>query len=521
LPTQRTLQASDVFVGFLCLYLLTASGSLPFGDAAPMWQSAENLVRHGTLAIDMRWPVNAPLGRGGHAYTVAPLLAVLVHVPGAALHAALGAVAPARAESFAAVTSQLGPLFLAALVPALFFRLLGRLGYDRRQAAWATLLLGAGTSIWAYAHCPYSEIVQAACFIVFFGALVGAAERLDRAAFVRLGLAAALLINAKNIFFVCLPGALVLLWVRHRSRPRPLAAALGWAAAGFAPGLVALALYNDARWGGITSSGYEAVTSGFWSHNVLWGLWGQLFSPGKSLFLFSPPLVLALFGIRRFVGRRRDAALAVALTVGPVMLVYARYLFWSGDWSWGPRYLVFAIPALLLPVAELFDGAPRRAVRAGVAIVLATGIAVQLLGNLIRWDYYMSVARQAQHAWLGKADTRGTVLAPYPCYSCFEEVYGDQWLPPFQPILGHWWLLRHRIAGDDWRTAAADAPWTRYTSLTLDIKESYELAGVDWWLMAVPPGRRGPAAAAIILILVLATPLRPWRAALRAKDESG
>ena len=110
---------------------------------------------------------------------------------------------------------------------------------------------------------------------------------------------------------------------------------------------------------------------------------------------------------------------------------------------------------------------------------------------------------------------RGTVLAPYPCFSCFEEVFAVQWLPPMQPILGHWWLLRHQVAGDDWKTAEADAPWKRYTSLTIDIQQSYEHAGIDWWLLAVPDGRRLAAFLLITQMLTLATPLRPWRDALR------
>jgi hypothetical protein len=511
-----------VFVGFFCLYLLFASRSAPFGDATPMWQAAENLIRHGTVAIDLRWPVNAPLGRNGQAYPVAALLAVLVHVPGALLATALTALIPARADTFVVVFSQLGPLVVGALTVALAFRLLGRLGYERRPAAWATLLLGTGTSIWVYARCPYSEIVQAACFLVFLGALVRAGDELSRAAFVHLGLALGLLLNAKNVYLACVPGALVFLAARHRARLGPLGRALGWAGVGLAPGLLALAAYNYVRWGSIANSGYEAVTGGFWSQNVLWGVWGQLLSPGKSLFLFSPALLLALAGLPRFIRRRGPVALALALTVGPVVLVYARYLFWSGDWSWGARYLVFALPALMLPAAELFDqdsSIPRppagRLARGAIALVLAAGLAVQALGCLIRWDYFMSVAREAQEAWLGHPDRRGTVLAPYPCFSCFEEVYGVQWLPPMQPILGHWWLLRHHVAGDDWRAAAADAPWTRYTSLPLDIRESYGLAGFDWWLMAAPPGRRALAGLAIGLLLALATPIRPWRDALR------
>ncbi len=520
-PSPRILQGSDVFVAFLCLYLLSSGRSTPFGDAVPMWQSAQNLVRHGTFAIDGPWPLNAPPGPDGRFYPVAALLAVLVHVPGAALAAALAALAPGRGAEFVAVTSRLGPLVLGAAVPALFFRMLLRLGYERRQAAWATLLLGVATSIWVYARSSYSEIAQTACFLLFFSALLEAARSPARGSLVRWGLAAGLLVNTKNIYLACLPGALAfLVWqIRGRAGWRPL---LAWAGLGLAPGVAAFGWYGWARWGSVLATGYGGVTLGFWRENPLAGLWGLLLSPGKSLFLFSPPLIVALFGLRRFLARRRDVGWAMALTVGPILLIYSRYLFWSGDWCWGPRYLAFALPVLLLPSAELF-GQPMpstqsrgRVGKMAVWAALLAGAAIQIIGNAFAWDDFVLISHQAQLQWLGVPDSRGTVLAPEPCFSCFEDLYPLQWLPPMQPIAGGWWLLRHKIARSDWKAAEADAPWKRYTSLQLNIETSYDRAQIDWWLLGTSPDLR-PVAIASMLFLLLAIPFRPWIGALRGQ----
>jgi hypothetical protein len=520
----RILQASDVFVAFLCLYLLSSGRSSPLGDAVAMWRSAENLVRHGSFAIDFAWPMNAPAGRDGRFYPVAALLAVLIHVPGAALEAALSALAPSRANQFVAIASRLGPVTVGAAVPALFFRLLSRLGYDRRQAGWTTLLLGVGTSIWVYARISYSEILQAACFLGFFATLLDAAQSPTRGALVRFGLAAGLLLNTKNIYLACLPGALA--FVVWHLRPRATSVRvrlLAWAGLGFLPGVVALGWYGWVRWGSVFATGYEGVTHGFWRENPLVGLWGQLLSPGKSLFLFSPPLILALFGLRRFLLRRREVGWAIALTVGPVMLIYSRYLFWSGDWGWGPRYLVFALPVLLLPAAELFgrpasDAPRRRGLRIGVWAALLGGAAIQCLGAAFGWDDFILISHRAQVQWLGLPDTRGTVLAPDECVSCFENLYPIQWLPPMQPIAGHWWLLRNKLAGSDWRAAEADAPWRRYTSLGFDIEASYDHAQIDWWLLGTAPDLRIVALVSA-LFLLLAIPVRPWIGALRGLQE--
>jgi len=523
----RTLQAADVFVGFLCLYLLTASRTAPFGDGAPMWEAARGLVRRGSFAISQPWPVNAPAGRGGLYYPVAALLACLVHVPGALLQSLLERLGGATAAAAVPFTSQLAPLVLGALLPALSFRMFQRLGYDRRQVAVMTLLLGTGTSVMVYAHRPYSEIVQAVCFVLFFDALLRAEGQPDRRALVRLGIAAGLLINSKNVYFACFPGACLLLAVRWRGQRGLLPRALGWAGAGFVPGLLAFLAYNYARWGSPFASGYGgAVTAGFWRENVLVGLWGQFLSPGKSVFLYSPPLLLALFGVRRFALRRPITAAAVALTTGPIVLIYARYIFWSGDWAWGPRYLVFALPVFVLPIAEWLTPAQsrspvapgrRRAGRTAFALVGVGGLAVQLLGTAFDWSDFTQISIDAAHAWLGRPDVSGTPIAPAPCFSCFEHLYPIQWLPPMQPIRGQWWLFKHKVAGHDWRTAEADAPWKSYTSATLDIRAPYDVAELDWWL-AMPTSRGRWPLLLVAGLLILAVPVRPWITALRATE---
>lgn len=505
-----------MYITFLCLYLLSAGAMAPQGDAIPMWLAARELLAHGSFAIPKAWPINSPPGVGGHFYPVSALLACLVHVPGALLQSGLEALSGDRASALLTITSRIGPVAVGAAVPAMFFRLVVRLGYGRRAAAAATLLLGVGTSLWVYARLPYSEITQTACFLAFFSALVEAERSPGRRNFFKLGLTVGLLVNSKTIYVVCFPGALAfLLWrLRGRATVRD-AVAVAW---GILPGALAFAVYNWMRWGSIFVTGYESVTHGFWQENVLTGLWGQLLSPGKSLFLFSPPVVLSLFGLRAFCRRQRQAAVAIAVTVIPLVLVYSHYVFWSGDWGWGPRYLVFALPVLMLPSVELFtaarDAVKRQARPLLIGSVFALGVAVQLLGIVFYWDDFTIIARTVQRQWLGTPDLRGTVMAPDPCFSCFEQMYGIDWLPPFQPIIGNWWLLRHKLAHHDWRRAEADAPWRRLTSIGPDISPGYDGAHIDWWPLGMGSGVL-PVALMCGALLFVGVPWRAWKGAVQ------
>src|SRR5690606_6455242 len=108
----------------------------------------------------------------------------------------------------------------------------------------------------------------------------------------------------------------------------------------------------------------------------------MLLAPGRSLLIYSPPLVLALLAWPAL--RRRDSATAyfvLALALTRLLFVACRS-DWHGGWAIGPRYLVPTIPVLLVPIAGRLarwstHGWPTRALGAGVL-----GLTLPLPGRL-------------------------------------------------------------------------------------------------------------------------------------------
>jgi hypothetical protein len=514
-----------LFVAGFALYALVGSGERPFADATPIWEVAESIVRRGSVAIRTSWPPELPRGADGKVYAAAPLLASLVHVPGAEARRLLGAVAPATAPHTVGMFSHLAPAALGALVALLFFWLLrapvaggGRPLASPVAAAVTTAGLLVGTMVFVYARLPYAEILHAACFLAFVLALLRARARPDRTAGLLLGAAAGALVAGKVIFVVALPGAAVWLLWPHRRQLRALGPLAAWTALGALPFLLLVLGYNHARWGGLFATGYTVTAKPGvaalppFGERLLVGLWGLFLSPGKSLFLYSPPLLAGLWALPRLYRRAPEPVIALLVTAGPVVLVYARFLFWAGDWAWGPRYLVFLVPPLMLPVALLVDAAialgrgwRRRLAAAGLAALLLAGVAVQALGAALIWDRFIRISHEATGAWLGRPDRAGAAVPVRDglCGACLEDMYPLQWLPPFQPIAGHAWLVPHVLRGDDWRTAERDAPWHRYTTLTLDISSSYANARLDWWFLELYPVAP-KVALALLLTLLLA-----------------
>ena len=100
--------------------------------------------------------------------------------------------------------------------------------------------------------------------------------------------------------------------------------------------------------------------NGSWFHGGLnSGVFGPLFSPEKSIFLFDPifPLALLLAALlwKRLSSPMQAFLIAMLLLLAGYIAFYAGFLWWPGDFAWGARYIssvvelisLLAIPLLL------------------------------------------------------------------------------------------------------------------------------------------------------------------------------
>ncbi|NJM09258.1 hypothetical protein HC891_28190 [Candidatus Gracilibacteria bacterium] len=140
----------------------------------------------------------------------------------------------------------------------------------------------------------------------------------------------------------------------------PVRMALLWACSallvwgiGLLPGFALVAWYNEARFGTALASGY-ASESGLFTTPLAVGLYGLLFSPGKSIVLYAPAILVALpgsVGLWR-AGKRGVVLLCWALFLSHLLL-YAQWGEWQGGGVWGPRFLLPVVPLLVVLGAGL------------------------------------------------------------------------------------------------------------------------------------------------------------------------
>jgi len=125
------------------------------------------------------------------------------------------------------------------------------------------------------------------------------------------------------------------------------------------------------------------------------GLRGLLLSPGSSIFVYSPLLLLCPWLLVRFARTHPAECATLGVIVASFLLVCATFWSWSGLWAApGPRYLFVATPLLLLPLGPWLDSAFRRRARvalAAVAVLAVVGLGVQLAVTLSSWNTVVDV----------------------------------------------------------------------------------------------------------------------------------
>jgi len=107
---------------------------------------------------------------------------------------------------------------------------------------------------------------------------------------------------------------------------------------------------------------------------------GFFVSPGKSVFIYSPPLLLALALAPRLWRTVPAYGRLMLVFVVPQILFHAYFRTWA-DETWGPRRLMNLIPVTMLPVGLFFErGAVVNGGRVAGWLALGLGFAMQLIG---------------------------------------------------------------------------------------------------------------------------------------------
>jgi hypothetical protein len=449
--TYRLALGGCLVIGLIAVYFFTFNGYAISRDEWFLLDATESLARRGTLAQNYQFDAYPPLSLA----EVSPPPADFEPLQ-PALAAPLFLIAQTLPAIGLAHTVWLFNILVTALTAGTLYAYGLALGYRARAAVLAALAFGVGTIAWPYSRTFFREPLFAWLSLCSAYMALRTRQRLSAGkpalwhAVASAGMIA-LTLFAKEAALLLLPAVLLEALPARRGRLCPTrrqAIALA------VTGLVAIAMGSivlnaDTLFGLSNRYAFVHRLRQVRAHlpDLGEGVLGYLVSPGRSLWLFSPVLLLGLAGLTLLARQGRWRQIAVPLLALVSMVVgYAAVRGadqWHGGRGWGPRYMVPLTPFLalwLLPVSEALTarGASRRA-QIGALLMLALSVAVQLLGVSVPLDAYDR-----------------TLASQTPPIVAWEEgVWSPRWSQPWvsAQLIGE---VKPDIA---WRYAAGREAW--------------------------------------------------------------
>jgi hypothetical protein len=368
-----------IAIGAAALCLLTAGGSMTTTDAVVAFDLTESLIKRHSLATSRDLIGNeAYRGTDGRYYSPFGIAQSIWNVPFYLTgRAAAGRIK--RADTAAAVPKAvvtLGTIPAVALLAWCAFSLLLALGAEPSRAADTAILLVFATPLWPYSGFGFNQPLAA---LLLWTAILCAvhARQGDRDGAVLSGALLGLAALTRHEMFLAVP--LVLAYIAAARRSGNVLAF----AAGLAPMAAAWGAYNWVRFGSVFESGYLRDRIPGFGTSFAGGAAGLLFSSYSSLFVYCPIALLSVFGLAALWRRDRATAFLFVSLFAAFLILYSSLANWMAGRSYGPRYLVPLLPALVLPLA--WWRPTGRVARALAVSIVALSVAVQLPGVLV--DY--------------------------------------------------------------------------------------------------------------------------------------
>jgi hypothetical protein len=235
-------------------------------------------------------------------------------------------------------------------------------------------------------------------------------------------------------------------------------ARISWVTLGGAIVAIGWMIYNTAVFGSPLELGYshselwqDQHHTGFMSLTLPHGeaMWGITFGIFRGLFILSPWLLLAVPGFWLWwrSGQRRVELLVAVASALAMLLFNASSIMWWGGFAVGPRYLLPALPFMVLPVAFVFREWGSQTWLKGTTAVLSGWSLVATWGLTLADQAFPSdtirnpLEEYAWPNWLAGNIARnvGTILG-------FQGIWSLTPLLVTLAMIGvGWWLLKRRI----------------------------------------------------------------------------
>lgn len=388
-----------IFIFFSSLYLLTCRGYVSWADNYAYLTCKSLVFEH-----DFSMAHDPVVFAEGHSTSIAPTTrmgATMVMLPMYLMGYLVSQIFPSNQEFIVSLFSSTTQVFITALTCSVIFMFARKLSYSARTSIILTLMYGLGTMAWEYSKGGFVEPLVSLTILsslYFLRSFKDTGRRRDLL-FAGFSIGFALVCKFYNI--IVLPALLIYFLMNLEEKGRSNLGCISSNLPFFLmPVIVVLAFigwYNLIRFGAFFDMGYHYPGSGylglsFMNMPIYIGLYGFLFSMGKSFFLYNLPTLLSFWGIRGFYKKHKSESVAIALIVVVYLFAFSSWWSWRGDYGeWGPRYILPLVPITLFPAGIVLEKMDFKKIgaRSVILFTVIASILVQLPGVLMSHNRLM------------------------------------------------------------------------------------------------------------------------------------
>ena len=420
-----------------CVYMLTYRAVVQSGDTLRALDAVTSLSRHGDWLMDeSNWFKPSLRIRKKHSlplseYEVEERLNIQLALP-------LSKIAETLPRLGVIHTVWLFNVFVSALIAGLLYLLVIALDYSQAVAVLVAVSAGIGTNLWAYSQTFFREPLSALFILIALLATQLGRDRPLAQRLISLIVAGASLYLAyltKYSAALAIPAAIVFalpeLRILHGTYGRRIALIIL---------ALSLALFAAPMLIDPLPAALQHLSASLRVEPTYLGaaLRSYILSPGASIWGTSPIVLLSLAGAV-LLWRQEQFRLLLMIYLMSVSYVLGHALttgaHWFGGLSWPPRFLLPAIPVLILaaaPVAQRLFNSVNRRLRILWGALLLYGVWIQFNSVALSWVHFGATL---------PAESQGL----------------SEWLPAmWQPAYFRWFVLPQR-----WQDLGFDFLWTR------------------------------------------------------------
>lgn len=214
--------------------------------------------------------------------------------------------------------------------------------------------------------------------------------------------------------------------------------------------LAIIGITNAIKFGSPLVSGYKAWHPEYTALTRHWpsGVAGMLFSTRWSIFRYFPLLLLAVLGWWRFARTRSAEAILIAASFLPVMIAIGSIPAWRGEWTYGPRYMIYVLPVLAVPsilwaerlIERLRNRKPALWIMATI-VAIGFGYSAWLTFQVNRFDFfsmyyivgYLKPALKEPALHYLDTHVEGSILADLAAHE--DDLEDSEWFQLARPSL--------------------------------------------------------------------------------------